>query len=142
MGKTLTHHIANSPVQLWHILGLLSLLWVVPIFLPDSLIQQYAIVIVLIWVVGYIVVGHLIKRVIRTTTVDVILIERFFILLSFLVPTIMSTSYGLRNGFDGFVLATSIIMGIITLLLIVGIVLHVKNAKKYYHGVKKDELFR
>ena len=87
-------------------------------------------------------VGHLIKRVIRTTTVDVILIERFFILLSFLVPTIMSTSYGLRNGFDGFVLATSIIMGIVTLLLIVGIVLHVKNAKKYYHGVKKDELFR
>lgn len=137
--ETLSQRIdKNSRIRIWHVLMLLALLWAVPITLP----AQYDIVLGIAGIAGYFWSSHLIKRASRVSVLDIILIERFFILLGFLWPTIWTIIYGMRHGFGTLITIALIAEVILLSLLSLGIVLHIKNIQKYYHGVKKDELFK
>lgn len=140
--KSLSTPLGKTRLRVWHVLAAMALLWVVPLTFSDDMLFQYAPLIVAVWVVAYFVVNWLIKRAVRVARFDIILIERFFILLSPLFSAILATLVGLRSGFDTF---TGVLCGmswVISAALVLGIVLHIKNAKKYYHGVKKDDLFQ
>lgn len=140
--KTLTQPIPSTPFRLWHALAGLAVLWFVPIFIPFENMKEYIYVFIVVWGIAYFLVNRLIKHTIRASKLDIILIERFFILLTFVVPAIIGTVHGIRNGFDGFTTVMVCIAWAITALLALGIVLHIKSADKYYHGVKKTDLFK
>lgn len=131
----------NKTLRIWHLIALMVMLWIVPLFLPDSFLQQYAFGLIVVWMIGLQLLGKLIKLALRKTAVDVILIERFMIFASFALPTIMALVYGTRFGFDFFTLFGVAICSLISIVTLIGIVLHVRNADKFYHGVKKDKLF-
>lgn len=140
--QTLTESVPHTPLKVWQALALLALLWVAPILLPDAIFANFAVVIFGIWVAGYFIMNRLIKHTIRASKVDIILIERFFILLSPLASAVIVTNYGVRHSFNSFIAICCAALWVITLLLVIGIILHIKNAQQYYHGVKKDELFK
>ena len=138
----LMQKISNTHTKMWHLLLLLTIVWISPALLPEVIWQNYTIYIIATWVLLYIVLSRTIRTILRVTTHDAILIERFFILLSFLVTLVYGIFYGLRHGFDVFMAVWLGLTMIVTVLLTVGIVVHVRTSKKYYHGVNKDELFK
>lgn len=131
----------NKTLRIWHLVTLMVLIWIVPAFLPDSFLQQWTPVFIAVWVVAYILIGKYMKSALRKTAVDVILVERFVIFASFMLPTVMSLVTGFRHGFDTVTTIGLVLFGTICALLLLGIVLHVRNTDKFYHGVKKDKLF-
>lgn len=140
--QTLIQPISGTPFRLWHALLGLTLLWIVPMFIPYDALKGFVYVFIAVWGVAYFLMNRLIKHTIRVSKVDIILIERFFILLTFVVPAIIGTVHGARHGFDTFITVMCGIAWAISALLALGIVLHIKNANKYYHGVKKSDLFK
>lgn len=138
----LTKKISKSNVKIWQLLALASLVWISPILLPEFVWENYGIYILLGWGLLYVLLSRVILATLRLTSHDAILIERFFILVSFLVPLAYGIFYGFRNGFDTFLMVCLGFGAIISAMLIVGIAIHIKSAGKYYHGVSKDELFK
>ncbi len=140
--QTLNQPIPGTSFRLWHALAGLAVLWLVPMFIPFEAMKGYVYVFIIVWGFAYFLVNRLIKHTIRVSKLDIILIERFFILLTFVVPAIIGTIHGIKNGFDTFTTVMVYIAWAISALLVLGIVLHIKNAHKYYHGVKKTDLFK
>lgn len=144
--KTLNTPIPGTHFRLWHVLAGLSLLWIVPAFLPlDTLFNGNGYTIwlfILAWAVTYRFVSYLMKNILRSSATDIILIERIMILMSFLIPAVQGLLYGAAYGFTTLLIVFNGVTWVICLLLIIGIVIHIKKADDYYHGVKKDELFQ
>lgn len=140
--SVLTQSVPRTPIKLWHFIALLTVVWILPIFLPSTFMQNYIIAIIVAWTFLYLLLGRTLKLVMRTTPTDAVLIERYFILLSFVVPFIYGILYGLRTTFSGVIVTLLVIDLLIITLLIVGIIIHIKSASKFYHGIKKDELFK
>lgn len=139
--KTLTQPINVGNLAVWHVLALSGILWIGPMFIPD-VIAKYAIPVALLWVLAYFVSNVLIKRAMRATSVDFILIERFYILITIAAPSIAGTLHLVRHGINMTVLFAVIIGWLLTLALAIGIAMHVANADKYYHGVRKDSFLK
>ncbi len=139
--QLLSQNISTTRLKLWQLLLLLTLVWIAPMVLPEALWQHYTPYIIAALLAMYIVLSRTIRNVLRLTSYDAILIERFFILLSFLVPTVYGIFYGFRHGFEPFVTISLVISGFLSALLIVGILIHVKKSNNYYHGVSKSDLF-
>jgi hypothetical protein len=140
--SVLTQPILHTDARFWHLLALLVAVWIAPAFLPDIFWQNYAIYILIVWTILYFALSRMMRSMMRLTALDAILIERFFILLSFLVPLIGGVFYGVRHGFGGLLLVFIAVDFAVSGLLALGIAIHLKSASKYYHGIKKDELFK
>lgn len=137
----LKQKVANTNAKMWHLLLLLTLVWIAPLLLPEAVWQDFTLYIIAAWILLYVALSRAMRTILRLTAHDAILIERFFVSLSFLAPFIYGIFYGLRHGFDPFLIVCLISGAIILALLVVSIVIHVKTSQKYYHGVDKDELF-
>ena len=139
---SLNQPINKSSLRVWHFICLMALLWIGPLFIPNAVLPTIAPIVLVVWIAAYVLLTRVLKSAMRTSPFDLILIERFFVLLSFVVPFIYGLISGLRSGFGpfaGWMLAFTATLIVVTLI---GIALHIKNASKYYHGVKKDELFQ
>ncbi len=133
--------IGSNWLRLWHVLALLTLFWIAPLFMPDEFLAKNILYIGVILLVIYIALTKLMPKVMRKTTVDIFLIERYFVLLTFAVPLIYGLSHGIRKGFDGAAVTIVTILAACTLAITYSIVAHIKKAPEYYHGVKKTDLF-
>lgn len=130
----------NSPIRVWHVILLLTL--VAGAIPTPTLPEPYSIVLGLAGVAGYLWANRLIKRAARVSTIDIVLVDRFLILMGWIYPAIFTLAYGMQHGFSMLVKVGLIAEGILLFCLLLGIALHIKSAHKYYHGVKKDELFK
>lgn len=130
--------IGGSRVRLWHVLALLTIFWLVPLVFPSDFFARNIGFILIVWAVLYIALTKLLPKALRDTTVDVLLIERFCVVLSFVVPLIYNIMTGLNNGFDGLTTALTVLCAVGAAALAFSIVLHIKKAPEYYHGVKKN----
>ncbi len=139
--QSLLQKSVSKHIKIWHLVGLIALTWLVPALLPDEFIQRNIQLFLIAWAGLYLVVAHLMKKATRNTTVDTILIERFMLLASAVVPIVGGIVHGVRHGFD-----TMLLIGLAACILFaamfgIGIILHLRGAHKFYHGVKKDKLF-
>ncbi len=128
-------------IRVWHYISLLAVLWLIPLTFSDNFLASYSLYVGAILVSIYIFTNYLLRHVLRKSRIDVILIERYMVCMSFLVPTLLAIRHGLEQDFDGFTTISAIFCGVITTALIISIVIHLRNAKKFYKGVNKDSLF-
>lgn len=134
--------IGSGWLRLWHVLSLVTLFWLTPLFMPDEFLAKNILYIGIVFLAIYVILTKLMPKVMRKTTVDIYLIERYLVLLTFAVSLIYGLSHGIRNGFGGATVAVVAILAICTLAIAYSIVLHIKKAPDYYHGVKKTDLFK
>lgn len=143
--KIITEPIPGTRFMLWHVLAGLSLLWIVPAFLPWSwgaMNGPLSLIFLTGWYIAYNFINYLMKHTLRASTTDILLIERIFILMSFLVPALQGFLYGIANGFSTFIITINGVLWVICLLLVIGVIIHIKKAGSYYHGVKKVDIFQ
>jgi TRAP-type C4-dicarboxylate transport system permease small subunit len=127
---------------------LLSMLFVVPIFVPSSALansvyfSMFSIFIVIAWI-GSRLVG---RQLSKTSSLDSILIYRFFASVPWIFSTIFLTISLLTRVFDDFERQFSVVLLCVSVLVssmhVIGIVLHLKSLRKTIHNVKKDDLFQ
>ncbi len=133
--------IGKSWLRLWHVLLLIALFWIAPLFMTSEFLSQNIAYIIIVLAVIYLVLTKYMPRAMRDTSVDVFLIERFCVFLTFLVPLIYSVLFGLKNGFITGLIIGAVFSAVGAAALAYSIALHSKSAQKYYHGVKKTDLF-
>ena len=93
-------------------------------------------------VLVYFISVTIIKRVMRTTTIEVVLIERYFIWLSVLLKTTYIVALGYEEGFTTLTWICFEVGVLVVVGLTAGIAIHLKNRKNFYHGVKKMDLLK
>jgi hypothetical protein len=134
--------LSNTKAKIWHLLLLLTIVNIVPLFLPEHIWRDYIIFIILGWVIAYLILSRTIRTVFRLTTHDAILIERYFVFLVFTVSLIYGLMYGVRNSFDTLLTVSLWFNAILAAVVLIGIIIHLKNSNKYYHGVSKEDLIK
>ena len=142
---TVTHKKdTRPPKQIWWYIALLSVIWLLPFLLPDSVFQSMGGfgTLFVIWVVAFFIVGRLQKQLMRRTSYDAILFERIIVATSFTISLISTIVYAMKVGLDTTMWICIAFFGAIALAMIVSIILHLKNAKKYFHGVSKEDLIQ
>lgn len=142
---TVTHKKdTRPPKQIWWYMALLSAIWLLPLFLPDSVFQSMGGfgTLFVIWVVAFFIVGRLQKQLTRRTSYDAILYERSIVAASFTISLISTVVYAMKFGFDTTMWICIAFVGTVALAMIVSIILHLRNAKNYFHGVSKEELIQ
>jgi len=138
----LTNKILKTNAKMWHLLVLLTILWIVPAFLPETIWQNFTFFIFAVWIILYILLTRILRTVLRLTRHDAILFERYFIFLSFLISSVYGLLYGFRHTFDTGLAISLVLSSAIALLLIISIIIHVKTSDKYYHGINKEDLLK
>jgi len=138
----LTQPISNTKAKIWHLLLLLTIINIVPLFLPEHIWRDYTIYIIIGWVVAYFILTRTVRTILRLTSHDAILIERFFVLAAFTFSFIYGLMYGMRNSFDTLLVVSLWFGGIVVAILLLGIIIHLKSTNKYYHGIDKEELIK
>lgn len=139
--SALHQSIPKTKLKVWHVVALEALVWIGPVFFFQAMSPALVYLFIILWIVSYKVMEYLMKKVLRATTFDIILVERFFVLMSFLLPVVIGLVDGILHGFGGIAAFFLIFSSVGALAVALSIVLHIKNASKYYHGVTKESLF-
>lgn len=132
-----TTKIPGSRIQLCYLAALLSLLWIV---LISS--NRAAMTLMASCVLVYFISVTIIKRVMRTTTIEAVLIERYFIWLGVLLETTYIVALGCKEGFTTLTWICFEVGVLVVVGLTAGIAIHLKSRKNFYHGVKKMDLLK
>jgi hypothetical protein len=146
--QVLFEKLGNTKVRAWHYLILLGMLFIVPIFVPrdtfanGAYLGLFSVLIIIAWM-GSRLVG---RQVSKTSSVDSILIYRFFASVPWIFSTIFLTASLLTRASDDFERQFTVVLLCVSVLIssmhIIGIALHLKSLKKMIHNVKKDDLFQ
>lgn len=149
MEQFLFDRLGNTPVKVWHYLILLTLLFVVPVFLPSSIFSNqtfliiFSILVLIVWM-GSRLAG---RQVSKTSTIDSVLIYRFFAASSWIIPTVIGwlsilfgrTSNHVERQFFVLILC---FMTFVSFMHITGIIIHFRHKDKLIRNVKKEDLFQ
>ncbi|MDB5176955.1 MAG: hypothetical protein JWN75_623 [Candidatus Saccharibacteria bacterium] len=137
--------VKNTPFRVWHYYLALTLLCIVPVFLPQNsglqTLLTFAIV-AIAWV-GSRTIGHNLSR---NKNIDSILIYRFFAAAQWLIAVIatgLPLLFGKLDSLDQLMFtAVFYVSVVVSAMHILGIIIHLKKNKSMIKNIKKDELFQ
>lgn len=142
--------IGTTKFKVWQYIVLLTLLFIIPIFLPASAYQnQYSYLIFITFIVITWMSSRLVGRQLsKQSSIDSVLIYRFFAAVSWIIPTIAGVVYFLYYGVSAD--STSMLinawllgfMAIVSTAHVIGIVIHIKKMNATIKNVKKEDLFQ
>jgi hypothetical protein len=147
--QLLFEKLGNTRVRVWHYCALLTLLFIVPNFLPISVFENvtsfsvFMGLLVIIWMSSRLIGRQLSK----TSSIDSVLIYRFFIGVPWVVGTIFSGAPLFLQAYNNegeralavVLLSFSVI---VSAMHIIGIILHLRSLKKTIRNVNKEDLFQ
>ncbi len=140
--------LGNTKVQVWHYCVLLGLLFIVPVLLPKAVFANstyftiFGALVIIVWMTSRLIGRQLSK----TSSIDSVLIYRFFALLSWLAPTVFGAALLLTAKFEEPTRTLNLVLFTFTALVcsmhIIGIILHLRSLKKTIRNVNKEDLFQ
>ena len=147
--QVLFEKLGNTKVRVWQYVALLAVLFILPMFIPYSALDSaafltvYYVVAAVSWM-GSRLVG---RQLSKTTRVDSVLIYRFFAGVSWILPTAIGWLAFVLNRVSNpterqlfqFLL---IIATLVSLVHIVGIIIHLRGNAKHIRNVSKEDLFQ
>ncbi len=146
--QLLFEKLGNTKVTIWQYCLALIVLFIIPMLIPASVFADstyftvFGVLIIITWMTSRLI-G---RQLSRTSSVDSILIYRFFAgtpWLIWLVFGIVSYFTRTTSEVDRQVLMIVLtITAVISIMHVVGIVLHLRSLKKTIRNVKKEDLFQ
>ncbi len=146
--QLLFEKLGDTKVRVWQYCALLSLLFLVPMVMPDVIFtnvvyfQIFTVLMIVVWMTSRLVGRQLSK----TSSIDSVLIYRFFALVSWVAPTLLTLALLLRSQLDAptrtLHLVLFIFMAVVSSVHIIGVILHLRSLKKTIRNVNKEDLFQ
>lgn len=147
--QLLFERLGNTRIRVWHYLLSLFALFIIPMLVPSSILSSsifftiFCALIITMWLSSRLIGRQLSK----TSSVDSVLIYRFFAAASWIIPMLVG-AFSLLIGYGASATERQTLVYItcfttaISAAHIVGIVLHLRSRHNHIHNVKKEDLFQ